>query len=148
MSGLERAGHESNSSHRSNGLAGGQDRWEGAITEGSSEERYIGRTWKGTVIQVAGSGIINGKGSESDTQVGDLLGLHGEVVVSLRLPASVSVSLSFALLVCFYRSVLIVGPTKVCDSFVHFPSSLTHVTCINSAEYAIFVVIRDRPWYL
>jgi hypothetical protein len=54
------------------------------------------------VVSSMGDDHDNSKGSESGAQVGDVLGLHGEVVVSLRLPASVSLSLFFALLVCIF----------------------------------------------
>lgn len=74
------------------------------------------------VVSSMGGSHDNRKGSENGAQVGDVLVLHGEVVVSLRLPASVFVSLFFALLVCFLRSVQIAGPPKVYVSFVHFSS--------------------------
>jgi len=70
----------------------------------------------------------NRKGSENSAQVGDVLVLHGEVVVSLRLPASVFVSLFFALLVCFLRSVQIAGPPKVTTSLA---ASLTPTTVLS-----------------
>jgi hypothetical protein len=85
----------------------------------------------------------NRKGSESGAQVGDVLGRQGDVVVSLILPASVSFSLFFALLVCFLRSVQIAGPPKVYVSFVHlsslhscdFPSVLKSVTGHGTCDH-------------
>jgi hypothetical protein len=110
------------------------------ITEGSLEERYIGTTLEEIGTQHAGNGIVMGgshdnrKGSENGAQVGDMLVLHGEVVVSLRLPASVFISLFFALLVCFYRSVLVVDPTKVSVFFVHLSPCVIHMTLISTAD--------------